>query len=145
MEKRRISWESKELEKELLETVKDSYKIKRHQFTLTENNRLTYVYKISKTGKIVEVVCVSLEIKMKKKWETILYYDNHHEKMHAHFRVSIDNDADTPTLVGVRQKGTTRRLLKWAIKDITLNYVRYKTNFLRRCGYTDELIWINLP
>ena len=49
------------------------------QFNLSENNRLTYIYDYSVKRLCMEIVCVSLEIKIKNDWVTILRYDNHHD------------------------------------------------------------------
>lgn len=118
--------------------------IKVQQFLLSENNRITYIYKVSKTKKVVEVTCVSLDIYLDKSWITIVYYDNYHGKMHRHVTVSTIDNSDTPTEISVRQRGTNRRLLGWAINDIKANYLIYKSKFLKRSKYKKSEILSNL-
>ncbi len=113
-------------------------------FYLSENNRVTRVYEKIETGKITEVVCVSLDINISANWETIVYYDNVHGSLHRHERLSIEDKSDSIVSIGIRQKGTVRRLLKWAIKDISLNYTNYKKRFLKRSNYSKSKILENL-
>ena len=102
-------------------------------FPLTEVDKLTKIYKVDKHGKIYEITCVSLEIRINKEWITIVYYDSFHDgSLHKHVTVSMADRSDSPTTDGVRKKGTQRKLLTWAIKDITTNYFYYKRNFFRR-------------
>lgn len=102
-------------------------------FPLTEVDRLTKIYKANKDGEISEITCVSLEIKINNEWITIIYYDSFHNgSLHKHVTVSMVDRSDSPTTDGVRKKGTQRKLLTWAIKDITINYFYYKRNFFRR-------------
>lgn len=102
-------------------------------FPLTEVDRLTKIYRANKDGEIVEITCVSLEIKINNEWVTIVYYDNFHSGLlHKHITVSMTDRSDSPTTDGVRKKGTQRKLLTWAIKDITTDYFYYKRNFFRR-------------
>jgi len=123
---------------------KHSEKISRNKFYLSDNNRSVRVFKQIETGKVIEIVCVSLEILIDKKWKTITYYDNIHGYLHRHERVSLSDESETIVVLGVRQKGSTRRLLRWAIKDITINYASYKKRFLKRSNYTKLEIWENM-
>ena len=102
-------------------------------FPLTEVDGLTKIYKTNRDGEIYEITCVSLEIKINNEWITIIYYDSFHNGLlHKHVTVSMADRSDSPTTDGVRKKGTQRKLLTWAIKDITANYFYYKRNFFRR-------------
>lgn len=102
-------------------------------FPLTEVDRLTKIYKVNKDGEISEITCVSLEIRINNEWITIVYYDNFHSGLlHKHITVSMIDRSDSPTTDGVRKKGTQRKLLTWAIKDIATDYFYYKRNFFRR-------------
>lgn len=102
-------------------------------FPLTEVDRLTKIYKVNMEEEISEITCVSLEIKINKEWFTIVYYDSFHSgSLHKHVTVSLEDRSDSPTTVGVRKKGNQRKLLTWAIRDITTNYFYYKRNFFRR-------------
>jgi len=116
----------------------------RRHFYLSDNNRVTRIYEQIETGRLVEIVCASLDTHFKGKWITIVRYDTHHGYMHKHERVSIENESTTVTILGVRQKGTRRRLLRWAIRDINTNYLVYKRKFLKRSGYSKNEIWFNL-
>lgn len=103
---------------------------------LTETNRLNYVYKINPKNnrKVEEIISVSYSIRIHGKWITIIYYDStHNGVLHRHITISLnDSNSDSPTMNGVRQKGTQHRLLTWAMRDLFNNYLHYKENFLKR-------------
>lgn len=109
----------------------------RHSFPLSVLNedRITYVYKYlqSKQGRnIVQISCVSYEIFVANSWKTIVYYDDAHGEFHRHVMVTINDTKGNVSTLGVRQKGGRRKLLDWAIKDITRNHIYYKREFLKR-------------
>lgn len=112
---------------------KQLLRIHRNDFRLSNNNRLTYVYKTENKGILIEVTNVSLEIQINNKWETIIRYDNAHGKLHRHTRITINSNADIVDYIGVKQKGSQKRLLGWAIDDIKKKYIIYKSKFLERC------------
>ena len=103
------------------------------QFALSQNNRLTYVYDYSSKRKSMEIVCVSLEIKIKDDWITIIRYDNHHDGiLHRHTIIAYNNKANIVDYSGTKRKGSFNKLLSWAIQDIKSNYLVYKRKFLKR-------------
>lgn len=119
--------------KSKLQKDKEALRKNEESFFLTEVDRLTKIYKLNKDDDISEITCVSLEIKINKDWITIVYYDSFHSgSLHKHVTVSMVDRSDSPTTDGVRKKGTKRKLLTWAIKDITTNYFSYKRNFFKR-------------
>jgi len=108
--------------------------IHRNDYLISENNRITYIYRTNIQGIIVEIICVSLEIRIQKDWKTIIYYDSYHDgALHRHTYSSIVNDSDVADYLGVRKKGGQKRLLRWAIDDIKNNYLHYKKQFVKRC------------
>lgn len=122
------------LKKQYVKKIKENYE-KKHisQFNLSENNRITYVYKDDLKTSKTEIVCVSLEIKILDDWVTILYYDNHHEGLlHRHKKIAYKNEADIVDYEGVKKKGDWKKLMNWAIEDIKNNYRYHKKKFLRR-------------
>ena len=52
--------------------------------------------------------------------------------MHRHTLVSLDDKTETIDTKGVKQKGTNKRLLSWAINDIKNNYIHYKKKVILR-------------
>lgn len=103
------------------------------QFNLSENNRLTYIYDYSNKRLCMEIVCVSLEIKIKDDWVTILRYDNHHDGiLHRHTLIAYSDTANIVDYNGTKRKGNFTKLLNWAKKDIQNNYLIYKHKFLKR-------------
>jgi hypothetical protein len=56
-----------------MKKIQSSLISKTDEFILSVNNKLIYIYKIKPTGKVIEVISVSLNIKVAKKWETIIY------------------------------------------------------------------------
>lgn len=116
-----------------LQKDKEDLKKSEQSFPLTEVDRLTKIYKVNKAGEISEITCISLDIKVNNKWITIVYYDNFHNIiLHKHIRVSLQNTSDAPNTIGVPKKGTQRKQLTWAIKDIIANYSSYKEKFFKR-------------
>ena len=104
-----------------------------NQFYLSENNQLTYIYDYSIEQKRMEIVCVSLEIKIKDDWVTILRYDNHHDGiLHRHNIIAYNNTANIVDYSGTKRKGNFNNLLSWAIEDIKHNYLIYKRKYLKR-------------
>ncbi|MFZ5933188.1 MAG: DUF7718 family protein [Patescibacteria group bacterium] len=112
-------------------------KIVTHRFYLSESDRLTYSYELDKKREISKVVNVSLEVCIDDKWVTIVRYDSEHGYLHRHMRVSLDNPSDTPTTIGVRKKGNPHNWLTWARKDISKNFINYRTGFFRRSKIKD--------
>lgn len=102
------------------------------EIMLSENNRITYIYKQIETGNIIEIVNASFEVKYLNKWITILRYDSHHGYMHRHRLITLDEETEIVDKIGVKQKGTTKRLLRWAIDDIKTNYIFYKRKIISR-------------
>lgn len=106
---------------------------------LSENNHGTYIYKIDKNGTILEITCVSLEILIKNKWTTIVRYDTHHGQIHKHLRLSVKEKTTVVEECGFKKNADKKKLLTWAIKDITKNYIEYKKDFMDKCGLDLEL------
>ena len=103
------------------------------EIPITEHNRITYIYKTSELGSMIEIVCVSLEIQIGDEWITIVRYDNHHGgRLHRHTRIIYNDEADITDFNSVKKKGTMNQLLHWAIKDIQNNFPYYKQNFIKR-------------
>lgn len=103
------------------------------EFTLSQNNRLTYTYKVSKNKEIIEVTSVSLEIRINDHWETIIHYDSfHHGNLHRHTKVAVGVDQDIIDSNNVKKRGTQKDLLEWSINDLKNHYVYYKKSFLKR-------------
>ena len=87
-----------------------------NQFFISENNRITYIWRYNKVKKKVDIVCVSLEINISGDWITIIYYDNYHGGLlHRHTRIAYNDEADIVDYNGVKKKGTTNKHLQWAI------------------------------
>jgi CHAT domain-containing protein len=103
-----------------------------NQYLLSQNNRITYVYKTDSKKEIIEIVCVSLDIRIEEKWITIIYYDNHHGSLHRHSRIAYNDEADITDSNRVKRRGGNNQLLQWAIKDIKTNYINYKKKFIKR-------------
>jgi len=118
---------------------KVSATVKHDDFYISENNRLTYSYKLDVKNKIAEVTCVSLDIKIQDEWMTIVYYDSYHEgQLHRHPRISYFDPSDAPTMFGVKRKGSQNKLLRWAIKDIENNWLVYKQGFIKRSNISNN-------
>ena len=109
------------------------HKVCKDEITLSENNRLIYAYKISEDSEVKEVTSVSLNIKVNDDWVTIVYYDSfHHGILNRHTKIAYNFDNDIIDGNQVKQKGTQKQLLSWAINDLKRNYKYYKTAYLKR-------------
>src|SRR3990167_7033558 len=137
----------KKANKNIIRRVKYLQKSKLEKEILAENNpiylsdsdRITYVYKRDKENKnILEVVNVSLEIKIKNKWLTIKRYDSSHGFLHRHTRVSIGDDSEIISVAGVKKSGKHSNWLTWSIKDIKAKFWFYKRAFLKRSGINQD-------
>ena len=128
------------------------YKSKNKQRTATikrsyypsENNRLTRIYEKNESKTIENIVCISLEAKLKGKWKTIIFYDTAHGYLHKHERFSLRNDSYSISTIGVKRKGTKEKLLNWSVKDLHQKYIFYKRRFLKRSGFSKSEILFNL-
>ncbi|KKT67640.1 MAG: hypothetical protein UX25_C0037G0001 [Candidatus Woesebacteria bacterium GW2011_GWC2_45_9] len=134
----------KNLEKRLLIPVKPNRKIKEEKnetvtrrFYLSDSDRIIYSYEIDQKGVIQKVVDVSYDININGKWITIMRYDSKHGFLHRHMRVSLDNPSDTPTTIGVRKRGKPHSWLTWARKDVSKNFLNYRTGFFKRSKIRD--------
>ena len=134
----------KNLNKRLLIPVEPNRKIKEeknktvtHQFYLSDSDRIIYSYEIDQKGVIQKVVDVSYDININSQWITIVRYDSKHGFLHRHMRVSLDNLSDTPTTIGVRKRGKPHGWLTWARKDVSKNFLNYRTGFFKRSKIRD--------
>lgn len=109
---------------------KKRYKKHQFNFELSPNNRETYIYKTDERKNIVEITCVSLEIKIDSKWITILYYDDTHGSLHRHTVLSLKQKIDMVQNIEIQATKSKTQALKWAIEDIKWNYLRYKEKFV---------------
>lgn len=110
----------------------------------SESNRITYVYRKSISGNVILIVCVSFDIYIKRKWKTVLYYDNVHGYLHRHDYFSLNRKSESIISENIKQKGTQNSILRWCIKDILTNYVFYKKKFLKNSGFNETNILSNL-
>ena len=106
--------------------------------SLTDEDRITYLYKRGSDGEIIEVTNVSHDTKIGEEWITIVRYDSSHGELHRHIRVSLQDEKDTPTTIGVKKKGSHDNWLTWAINDIKQRFEDYKRGFLKRSKVIDK-------
>lgn len=106
---------------------------KRREYTITENDRISYLYKINSDGVIKEVTCASFDLLLGENWTTIVYYDSYHSGMlHRHLLIDLEKKIEDVGSLNVRSKGTLKSRLTWAIHDLTYNYDNYKKGFMKR-------------
>lgn len=130
---RKIRRHTRNIEPFIVPPIKERLKENRAEIPLTEEDRITYIYKIDQKGIVREVTCVSYEIFINETWITIVYYDSSHDSiLHRHVRVSLKNSSDAPSTDGVKKNGSQHRFLTWSIEDIQHNYLMYKKHFLKR-------------
>lgn len=112
--------------------TKESDKLINHNFSLSETERIRYVYSLNKQNRITNIVSVVYDLLIKEEWVTVIYYDSEHGSLHRHETISFEDRSDIVTEENVKKKGTKKMLLTWAIKDIQTRYIYYKKLFLKR-------------
>lgn len=112
---------------------KDKIREIRHTYSLTETDRISYVYQINSQNTIIEVTCVSYDLFVGNQWFTLVYYDNcHGGVLHRHVKLNIAKNIDIPNIYGVKKNGSSKKLLSWANKDLRNKYLDYRKGFIRR-------------
>lgn len=111
---------------------KNKWEIKINNYLLTDSDRLTYVYCINSKNKITEVINVSYELLINKKWITIVRFDSSHGYLHRHMRISLNDPNTTTDNINVIKKGNPSMWLTWAIKFTNKSYYDYKLGFCKR-------------
>ena len=111
-----------------------------HEFSLSETERVKYIYTHDDNQKITNIVCVSYDIYINKEWITIIFYDSEHGFLHRHETISLENRNDVITEEQVKKRGQKKDWLTWAIKDIKKRYIYYKKLFFKKCNTKFQLI-----
>lgn len=107
-------------------------KLTKHNFSLSDNERIIYVYSRNKRNRITEIISVIYDLFIQGGWITVIYYDSAHGSLHRHETISFEDRRDITTEENVKKKGTRERWLTWAIKDIQKRNRYYKKLFLKR-------------
>lgn len=102
------------------------------EISLTDEDKIIYIYECNEKNDIVEIVNVSYLIFTKEKWITILRFDSEHGYLHGHRRISLNNEREVVFTAGVKKKGGPHRWLTWAVQYLKKNCLDYKRGFLRR-------------
>lgn len=109
---------------------------KTHLISISENNQIRYVYKVNQKSELIEVTCVSFEIRVQSQWHTILYYDNIHDgKLHRHIYPDYDSiidDSDFIEYLDFKKVKSQKSQLEWAITEIKENYHISKREFIKK-------------
>ena len=108
------------------------------EFSLTEQDRITYSYKIDDRGKYLEVTNTSYEARVENQWITIVRYDSSHGYLHRHTRISLSNETEITSTDRVVKRGDHHNWLTWAIKDLRANFVDYRRLFFKRSKTIDN-------
>lgn len=102
------------------------------EILLTENDRVTYLYKKDRQNRIKEVINVSYELNIQNKWITIVRFDSTHGYLHRHIRISLTDSTEMISITGVKKKGDHPQWLTWAINALKRQYAMHKEAFLKR-------------
>jgi hypothetical protein len=103
------------------------------EISLTDTDRITYVYgKDSTTNEIQEVVNVSDDLWIEKRWLTILRYDSTHGYLHQHTRLSLAQEKEFISKEHILKEGSHPDWLTLAVEDIKTNFSLYRQAFLKR-------------
>lgn len=98
---------------------------------ITEEDRIVYVWEENEKNDIIEVVNVSYETLIGKRWITVVRYDSEHGFLHRHQRISLDDETEIETTVGVKKKGTAKAWLTWAVEELKNKCWDYKMGFIK--------------
>src|SRR3989344_7775944 len=90
------------------------FRMSKQEYIITENNRIICIHQYKKTARgkveILEIICVSLDIRIKNKWKTIIYYDSSHDGiLHRHTKIAYPDESDITDQNNVKQKGTQKK------------------------------------
>lgn len=99
---------------------------------LSHADRITHVSLRNTERRVVEVINVSYEINIDGEWITIVRFDSHHNYLHRHIRISLDDEREIEDTVGVKKKGEPALWYTWAIQYIKVKFIEYRTKFTKR-------------
>ncbi|HUD44356.1 MAG TPA: hypothetical protein VMR41_02330 [Patescibacteria group bacterium] len=108
---------------------KQKGKITYRDISLTEQDKITYVYKKVKE-EYQEVANVFYEVKVKNKWITIVRYDSAHGYLHRHIKISLEDESEIIDL-NIEQ-GSQHGWLTIAVEDLKTNFLEYRKLFFER-------------
>jgi hypothetical protein len=112
-------------------------KLIQHDFSLSQKDRITYVYARSiKDHEIIEVVNVSYDILIYEKWYTIIRYDSNHGYLHRHERLTLRDEKDIVEQIDL--SGTHSDWLTWALNDLIKHFREYKQTFFDNNSIIDN-------
>lgn len=118
--------------------VERSLKQKSAEITLTDEDRVIYVYECDEKNEIVEVVNVSYQALIDDSWVTILRFDSEHGYLHGHRKVSLNDETEVVYTAGVKKKGSPHKWLTWAVQYLKKNCDDFKRSFLKRSRRIDK-------
>src|SRR5436190_6554773 len=116
---------------------KRNKKLIQHDFHLSQQDRIIYAYtRSAEDNTILEVVNVSYDVLIKRKWYTIIRYDSHHGYLHQHERLTLKDEKDIAE--PIKLPGTHADWLTWAITDLTKHFREYKQSFFDNNSIVDN-------
>jgi hypothetical protein len=103
--------------------------------SLTTQDKITYLYKKDKS-EFLEVTNVSYEVKVKRKWITIVRYDSAHGYLHRHSKISLEDDREV--IDRIIEQGSHHSWLTIAVEDLKANFIEYRRLFFERSDMVDS-------
>jgi hypothetical protein len=109
------------------------------EIPLTQTDRITYIYtRDSATDAVREVINVSYDIWIEKRWHTILRYDSTHGYLHQHMRLALTVEKEFISKEHILRTHSHGDWLTFAIEDIKTNFVAYRHAFLQRSNFAEK-------
>ncbi len=102
----------------------------------SRDDRISYSVLRNKKNDTTKIENISYEIQVNGNWEWVVRYDDHGGvgQLHRHVRVSLIDQIDVESSVGIRKYRNKSYQLTWVCNDIKRNYLNFRFRFLKHSG-----------
>lgn len=103
---------------------------------IAQTDRISFSVLRNNKKRIRKIENISYEINIEGKWEWVVRYDDHggQGSLHRHFRISLKDNRDVESSIGVKTLRNKGDQLTWVCKDIKNNYLALREEFLKNIG-----------
>ena len=104
---------------------------------IAQTDRISFSVLRNDKNKIRKIENISYEILIKNKWEWIVRYDDHGGLgvLHKHTRISLKDNSDIESNIGIKKYKNKDHELTWTCKDIKRKYLIYRATILKKMGF----------
>lgn len=103
---------------------------------IVQADRISFSVLRNQENVIIKIENISYEINFKDRWEWVVRYDDHGGtgSLHAHIRISLDNERDIESSEGIKKYKNKNYQLTWVCKNINKNYLLLRKRILKNMG-----------